>query len=614
MDGIKFNAGTYPNIQGMGFNGGALALFDKKLRTYILSSSESALNGIQQLSNGGYYQSGVMGSIKTIPQGFTFSTILYAGEYPGVNNAMMGWGSSLLKMYGKKRVPTDDQNMLKYLGYSTTAYYFYNPAYGNNSTGNYEKTLLDVHEYASLYKVPYGYYLIDSWWYGEYTIYHGIWMWEDSHILLKDRFPNGLTSLNNKLGGVPYVAHMGMWVPSSPYVSNSSYKFIVDGKGAVPQDQSFWEYIFRKARSWGLQVVKQDHISTSYNTIKDLYLYTNAQEDWLMNQGHAAYNHDIKIMYCMDRPAVILNSVRLPSVTSSRAGNDYTPDGAAFSWDIGTTSMNLYSLGLWPFKDSFYSSSSESVSNPNSKFYQFREPYPGTHALCATLSAGGVAPGDGEKLFNKELIMRSCRTDGLLLKPDRPAIPIEQTWLEKAFNMDGPYGTVHVTYTSYNTEYRWDYIVGIGLKQNYTFEVKDLMDEGMIGVTRPSMVVFEYNRNDHVQITPVEFSNDKPFHIGKAEGYDYRYYIVSPVLPNNWVVLGEVDKWVTVSKQRIVSIAIMGTAIDIMLSGEANEDVRIMFMDPEGELYNILCNVGPSGTAQLIMHTSKEVFHLCHND
>ena len=43
------------------------------------------------------------------------------------------------------------------------------------------------------------------------------------------------------------------------------------------------------------------------------------------------------------------------------------------------------------------------------------------HAAVATLSAGPVTPSDGVGLSDRELIMRSCRSDGKLLHPNRPA-------------------------------------------------------------------------------------------------------------------------------------------------------------------------------------------------
>ena len=49
----------------------------------------------------------------------------------------------------------------------------------------------------------------------------------------------------------------------------------------------------------------------------------------------------------------------------------------------------------------------------------------------ATLTAGPVAPGDAVGLTNASLIMKSCMTDGTLLRPTVPAIPINEYFLQK---------------------------------------------------------------------------------------------------------------------------------------------------------------------------------------
>ncbi len=47
----------------------------------------------------------------------------------------------------------------------------------------------------------------------------------------------------------------------------------------------------------------------------------------------------------------------------------------------------------------------------------------------ATLSTGPVAPGDAIDKLNKTLVMKSCNADGLILKPSRPAFPVDpQLW------------------------------------------------------------------------------------------------------------------------------------------------------------------------------------------
>eukprot|EP00665_Eupelagonemidae_sp_cell47_P001877 gene1877-1045_t len=71
----------------------------------------------------------------------------------------------MLALGGKERVRADATNVISSLGYSTTGFYFYNTLPGRS----YEDTILAVHEYAKREGLPYKHYLLDSFWYGQYT-------------------------------------------------------------------------------------------------------------------------------------------------------------------------------------------------------------------------------------------------------------------------------------------------------------------------------------------------------------------------------------------------------------------------------------------------------------
>ena len=53
------------------------------------------------------------------------------------------------------------------------------------------------------------------------------------------------------------------------------------------------------------------------------------------------------------------------------------------------------------------------------------ETHPKLQSLAATLSTGPVGPSDKMGCSDVSLIMKSCNAEGLLLKPDRPAIAID---------------------------------------------------------------------------------------------------------------------------------------------------------------------------------------------
>ena len=112
------------------------------------------------------------------------------------------------------------------LGYSTVGHYFYGLARGMNA----EQTMRAVADDAVSKSLPFSWWLLDSWWYGENSTplpttfggsndsvpgYGGTWRWDDT--IARTRaggFPSGLRNLTDYLGG-PLVMHFGEWVGNS---------------------------------------------------------------------------------------------------------------------------------------------------------------------------------------------------------------------------------------------------------------------------------------------------------------------------------------------------------------------------------------------------------------
>lgn len=51
-----------------------------------------------------------------------------------------------------------------------------------------------------------------------------------------------------------------------------------------------------------------------------------------------------------------------------------------------------------------------------------QEAFPDLHVVVAALSAGPVAPGDGIGDGDPTLVLRTCTSNGTLLKPDRKSV------------------------------------------------------------------------------------------------------------------------------------------------------------------------------------------------
>ena len=125
-------------------------------------------------------------------------------------------------------------------------------------------------------------------------------------------------------GGAPLALHSS----TSPFVDRGTH--------TLPTSHSFWQELMGKAKDWGLLVMKQDHINENIAGYSD---NVTVLADWLAAQAQGSYDNGIPIMYCMDQPWFLLNSVQLPRrghtvrEFMTRAGPDYLPGAASRQWN-----------------------------------------------------------------------------------------------------------------------------------------------------------------------------------------------------------------------------------------------------------------------------------------
>jgi hypothetical protein len=87
---------------------------------------------------------------------------------------------------------------------------------------------------------------------------------------------------------------------------------------------------------------------------------------------------------------------------------------------IAETAMLAHALRLAPYKDGFLSQVTE---HPECRFKLPTTPK--LEAYVSALSGGPVGLGDVVGATNKELVLRTCRPDGLLLRPQVPVVPLD---------------------------------------------------------------------------------------------------------------------------------------------------------------------------------------------
>jgi hypothetical protein len=482
--------------------------FDDAGHSFILSPASDFMVANLNLA-GDEIESRINPRIKTIPQGLAHKTLLVVAN--GINRAFDSWGRALTDLNGKTRPANDADPALKSLGYWTdngSAYYYdWEPSLG------YTGTLLAVKDAFAKAGLSLGYMQIDSWWYpkGENGDWdrppekgpQGIQRYE-AH---PDIFPKGLGAFQKDLG-LPLITH-ARWIDAkSPY--RQQYRM----SNNVIIDPAYWTTVGTNLRDAGVFAYEQDWLdvqATAAYTIDD-------QNAFMDNMALLGNTFGLSMQYCMATPRHFLQSSKYDSLTTIRVNEDtFTRD----KWDQFFYSSRLASaLGVYPFSDVF--SSNEKIN-----------------LLIATLSAGVVGVGDRIGEVNGQNLRYAVRPDGVIVKPDVPAVPTDESILNDAHEPGEP--LVSYTYTDHGPM-RALYVFAHPrtADRDATFTPKSLGLDG-------SVYVYNWLSGKGRQT-----SGDLPW--TQVIG-DPTYVVVVPVGPSGVAFLGDLGKFVPLGKKRVTELS-----------------------------------------------------------
>ncbi len=600
FDGTKYGVWGETDDVPVGTMGGPIVSFAKNGKSILIAPYENVmtLNAVYDKKEK-VLSYGLLGSFTSVPKGTCASVSAVVGDTP--SDCVKQYGSALLSLHGKESVwnrESSEDPTVHYLTYSTDngAYYYYNSAPFDDEQTAVENVLLSE-------KLPYGGVLLDSWWYPK-DKKGGVTSWTATN----KTFPRGLESFNEKVQ-LPIVAHNRYWSSENVYAKQNGgqYDFIVETERAVPIEQTFWNDLIENSTKWGLTVyvlflthnkstrirILNSHFALEHNRYEQDWLHNEWESlrctlenvtlasTWLSQMGRAAARANVSIQYCMAYARFALFSASVPAVDQIRVSDDYAVD---LTRKYNNTSVNLYvgpssllagSLGLAPSKDVFWSSSTIEESNPysNTTF----ERYPELEALVSVLTAGPVLCGDRIDTANVSLIMRTCGSDGILLRPSWPAIPVNEYYIFKAFKSGGPNG--HLSFAPSEVgKFTWWNILGIEMHDSYVLSIDSIVGAGACSF-------FMYEISNH-ELSAVEFvSSNLTIPICGRGNYFYRGLV--PVQPYPaYTVLGELDKFVPVSPVRFSDIQYEDKEMVMKLNGEVNETVSVTLVrrDDSGKL------------------------------
>jgi len=616
---------------GTGLAGtGPLCVFDENLGTSIVLSPFSSFMAASQLYDGARrtLSYGVMGNVSRVPAGFALETVVVASR--GINEAMVAWGDALLARSAKPRDGAWDGRdvTLQYLGYSTDngAFYYYNM----EPHQNYETTMLDVAAYARDEKIPYKYWLADSWWYFK-GVDDGVKNWT----AMPSVFPRGLEYVWEQTGWLVQ-GHNRYWASDVDYARQNGgrWDFLVDAASnrSLPVDEGFWDFLMRSSKRWGLAVYEQDWLDTEFSGtvghggFPPLTQSATLATTWLRQMANAAAANGLAIQYCMSYARHILASTELPAVTQARASTDYHP-GAGGKQDngqwqpLGVTAIFAYAAGLAPSKDTYWSTQYQ-PGHPARYGDGASEPYTRLQAAVTTLTKGPVCPSDGVNRSDVPLIMRAAMADGTLLAPQRPATKLDTALVAAALGgAAGPRGEVW-----------WAPSVVAGrtygalFVANLTADHKLTPDELRLGLGAHQLVAVEANASGVAVgwgaegetgggggAVPPPPPPPLPLPLRACGRYDFQLWSVAPREASGWALLGEVStKWVAVSPARFVSVSASDDELAATIRGASGEAVEVAFAAPPtadggaGAVVTVTCVVPLGGAARVVMPASGE--------
>lgn len=107
--------------------------------------------------------------------------------------------------------------------------------------------------------------------------------------------------------------------------------------------------------------------------------------------------------------------------------------------------MSYHAMAAW-WQDDWWSTDQVQSGSKHPYVFDF-EMVPDLQAIVSILSTGPVGPSDKIGMANLTRIMRTCATDGKLLKPSVPATAVDTTFAQRAFGAHGPQGELWSTYT-----------------------------------------------------------------------------------------------------------------------------------------------------------------------
>jgi hypothetical protein len=282
-----------------------------------------------------------------------------------------------------------------------------------------------------------------------------------------------------------------------------------------------------------------------------------------------------------------MQSVELAQIASIRTSGDYRylyDNALNWVWFLHTNAL-ARALGLWPYKDVF-------ISHPPTP-EGFGDVLCEAEALLSALSAGPVGIGDQLGHTRSELVLRTCRADGVLVKPDLPIAA-----LDRCFRSHGYFGSeplVGETWSDHPAG-RTVYLVTMNASHASKESGEPLrfrVELAELGAARPAgpVVLYDWRRRSFERLSEAGGFDER---LGYQE---FGYRVLCPLLPGDVALFGDVAKFATMGDRRISGLEAEDGELRFDVLGAPGEEVAIEGCAPAAPRHALRWT--PAGSAPL---------------
>jgi hypothetical protein len=460
---------------------------------------------------------------------------------------------------------------------------------------------------------------LDSWWYPHSTLRGigegaevvpptGAMTWDPRD----DALPGGFAAIRQAVGGRPFVLHSRHLDRSSPYFADGGFAPLADAVdadpdgGAVdsmsgdsfvhPADPDLLDAWMEQAASWGACTYEQDWMVETFLYSAGLRRRAGRADDWLAGMDASAARRGLTLQLCMATPANLLHTSAMTQVSSVRTSMDFRYLGdrqANWGWFLHVNAL-ARALGLATSKDVFVTTGDEHAA---------------VEAMLAAMSCGPVGIGDPIGATDRELVLRTCREDGVLVQPDVPMAAWTPSFLDEPMGPGAP--LVGEAWTDHPAG-RWHYVAAMaadpGAHGDLAFDVAHL--DG------PTEACHVARRDRTGEVVGLDGATRSLQLRPGADGLDL--WVVAPALAGGRLALfGDVARFAAAGDRRIgrvverdgtvsfLVLGVPGTTVDV--HGWADgpvaarsfvpDDARELPVEPAGDAgtWQAAVEVGPHG-------------------